>query len=284
MPWEGRIGQSNTRKEDRYMELTMDLQQKGYKVWYFAFEIGARGMVGQSTYTILREIGLTSIVRSRALAHMSRAAEEASQWIWSKRDWKWSHSIAVLVQKRSWSISLTNGIAPLASQSESSHSFASQPIGELSMESPVKSAQRRWSTNGRASNTSLLASPNKAYISSMLCLRWWFRRSLKMLAGACRTWFDTARRLDDIDWYWYNTGKDTRLINVCERIQGPKEGVSSLRIPARAWKEFQLLLLLLLLIIIVIIVINIIISIVNINCNTSEQWRTSTRSSIRGQC
>lgn len=31
VPWEDRIGQSNTLK-DRYMELTMDLQQKGYKV------------------------------------------------------------------------------------------------------------------------------------------------------------------------------------------------------------------------------------------------------------
>ena len=88
VPWEDRIGQSNTLKEDRYMELTMDLQQNGYKVWFFAFEVGARGMVGQSTYTFLREIGFTSKVRSRALADMSRAAEAASQWIWSKRDCK----------------------------------------------------------------------------------------------------------------------------------------------------------------------------------------------------
>ena len=88
VPWEDRIGQSNTLKEDRYMELTLDFQQKNYKVWFFAFEVGARGMVGQSTYTFLREIGLTSKVRSKALADMSRAAEAASQWIWSKRDCK----------------------------------------------------------------------------------------------------------------------------------------------------------------------------------------------------
>ena len=47
-----------------------------------------------------------------------------------------------------------------------------------------------------------------------------------MLAGACRTWFDTARRLVDIDWYRYNTGRDTRLINGCgptpERVRGSK--------------------------------------------------------------
>ena len=81
VPWEDRIGQSNTLKEDRYMELTLDLRQKGYKVWFFALEVGARGMVGQSTYTFLREIGLTIKVRSKALADMSRAAEAASQWI-----------------------------------------------------------------------------------------------------------------------------------------------------------------------------------------------------------
>ena len=101
--------------------------------------------------------------------------------------------IAVLVQKRSWSVSLTNGNAPLASL-----------FRELPIKPPIKSDQ-------------------------------WVR-------------------------------PDPRE---CQRIQGPKEGVSSLRIPARAWKEFQLLLLLLI-IIIVIIVINIIISIININCNTSE--------------
>ena len=66
VPWEDRIGQSNTLKEDRYMELTLDLQQKGYKVWFFTFEVGARGMVGHSTYTFLREIGLTSKIRSKA--------------------------------------------------------------------------------------------------------------------------------------------------------------------------------------------------------------------------
>lgn len=45
VPQEGR----NTLKEDRCMELTMDLHQKGYEVWFLAFEVGARGMVGQST-------------------------------------------------------------------------------------------------------------------------------------------------------------------------------------------------------------------------------------------
>ena len=40
------------------------------------------------------------------------------------------------------------------------------------------------------------------------------------------SWFDTARRLVDMDWYLYNTGRDIRLINGCgptpESVRGSK--------------------------------------------------------------
>ena len=42
MPWEDKMRGSNSLKEDRYMDLTMDLKQKGYKIWFFAIEVGAR--------------------------------------------------------------------------------------------------------------------------------------------------------------------------------------------------------------------------------------------------
>ena len=45
----------------------------GYKVWFFAFEVGARGLVSRSNYIFLGEIGLTSKVRSKAMTDMSRA-------------------------------------------------------------------------------------------------------------------------------------------------------------------------------------------------------------------
>ena len=40
------------------------------------------------------------------------------------------------------------------------------------------------------------------------------------------SWFDTARRLVDMDWYLYNTVRDIRLINGCgptpESVRGSK--------------------------------------------------------------
>ena len=86
VPWEDRMEQSNVLKEDRYSELTMDLIDKGYRVHFFAIEVGARGLVGRSSYTFLREIGLPGRERNKVMERMSKAAETASHWLWTKRD------------------------------------------------------------------------------------------------------------------------------------------------------------------------------------------------------
>ena len=86
VPWEDRMEQSNVLKEDRYSELTMDLIDKGYSVHFFAIEVGARGLVGRSSYTFLREIGLPGRERNKVMERMSKAAETASHWLWTKRD------------------------------------------------------------------------------------------------------------------------------------------------------------------------------------------------------
>ena len=86
VPWEDRMEQSNVLKEDRYSELTMDLIDKGYRVHFFAIEVGSRGLVGRSSYTFLREIGLPGRERNKVMERMSKAAETASHWLWTKRD------------------------------------------------------------------------------------------------------------------------------------------------------------------------------------------------------
>ena len=67
---------------------------------------------------------------------------------------------------------------------------------------------------------------NKAYISSKLRLRWWLSCVSSFVEGVGWSWFDTARRLVDMDWYLYNTGRDIRLINGCgptpESVRGSK--------------------------------------------------------------
>ena len=86
VPWEDRMEQSNVLKEVRYSELTVDLIDKGYRVHFFAIEVGARGLVGRSSYTFLKEIGLPGRERNKVMERMSKAAETASHWLRTKRD------------------------------------------------------------------------------------------------------------------------------------------------------------------------------------------------------
>ena len=86
VPWEDRMEQNNVLKENRYSELTMDLIDKGYRVHFFAIEVGARELVGRSSYTFLREIVLPGRERNKLMERMSKAAKTASHWLWTKRD------------------------------------------------------------------------------------------------------------------------------------------------------------------------------------------------------
>ena len=56
----------------------MDLIDKGYRVHFFAIELGARGLVGRSSYTFLREFGLPGRERNKVMERMSKAVETAS--------------------------------------------------------------------------------------------------------------------------------------------------------------------------------------------------------------
>ena len=88
VPWEDRLQYSNALKADKYANLSMDLEAKGYRTDLFPIEVGARGVVGKSTYGFLAKIGLSSRERTKAMTRMSEAAEEASFWIWHVRSQK----------------------------------------------------------------------------------------------------------------------------------------------------------------------------------------------------
>ena len=75
-------------KADKYADLSMDLETKGYRTDLFPIEVGARGVVGRSTYAFLAKIGLSSRERTKAMTRMSEAAEAASFWIWHMRSQK----------------------------------------------------------------------------------------------------------------------------------------------------------------------------------------------------
>ena len=88
VPWEDRLQYSNALEADKYADLSMDLEAKGYRTDLFPIEVGARGVVGRSTYAFLAKIGLSSRERKKAMTRMSEAAEAASFWIWHMRSQK----------------------------------------------------------------------------------------------------------------------------------------------------------------------------------------------------
>ena len=88
VPWEDRLQYSNALKADKYADLSMDLEAKGYRTDLFPIEVGARGVVGRSTYALLAKIGLSSRERKKAMTRMSEVAEAASFWIWHMRSQK----------------------------------------------------------------------------------------------------------------------------------------------------------------------------------------------------
>lgn len=77
---------SNILKGEKYDELVIDVQEKGFKVSLFAVEVGARGMPGRSLYALLRDLGMSGRERSVFMRRASEAAESASAWIWSRRE------------------------------------------------------------------------------------------------------------------------------------------------------------------------------------------------------
>ena len=84
--WEGRLQYSNALKADN---LSMDLEAKGYLTDLFPIEVGARGVVGRSTYAFLAKIGLSNRERKKDMTWMSEAAEAASsRRIWHMRSQK----------------------------------------------------------------------------------------------------------------------------------------------------------------------------------------------------
>ena len=85
VPWEDRMDLSNALKSDRYLDLTMDLEARGYGVHLFAIEVGARGLVGRSTYAFLRAIGLSNGQTKHFVKELFEAAELASRWIWTTK-------------------------------------------------------------------------------------------------------------------------------------------------------------------------------------------------------
>ena len=92
VPWEERIEEAYERKNLKYQELVKDCQQNGWKIWFFAVEVGCRGFVGQSMWRALRAIAITGADRRKLIGCLCKETETASLWLWRRRADKWTTS------------------------------------------------------------------------------------------------------------------------------------------------------------------------------------------------
>ena len=72
---EDRLQYSNALKADKYADLTMDLEAKGYRTDLFPIEVGARGVVGRSTYRSGIILDLAHEEPEEVLSHFTEAGE-----------------------------------------------------------------------------------------------------------------------------------------------------------------------------------------------------------------
>lgn len=86
VPYETRIEDAHAYKTEKYADLVQHLRKAGFRTKVFAVEVGARGFVGSSAYSLMKELSISGKSRTRTLKAMSEAAEKASSWIWSRRN------------------------------------------------------------------------------------------------------------------------------------------------------------------------------------------------------
>ena len=86
VPYESRIDDAHVYKTHKYSDLAKELREAGFKTKVFAVEVGARGFVAASTYSLMKQLAASGKSRTRTLKAMGEAAEKASSWIWSRRN------------------------------------------------------------------------------------------------------------------------------------------------------------------------------------------------------
>ncbi|KAK3796288.1 hypothetical protein RRG08_041602 [Elysia crispata] len=91
VPYENRMEEAHTYKREKYMDLTKELVNAGYKAVVMPVEVGARGFVGSSVYDLLTKLSICGNKRTKALKLLAEIAENSSRWIWSRRNERFLH-------------------------------------------------------------------------------------------------------------------------------------------------------------------------------------------------
>ena len=85
VPYESRIPDSHEFKIAKYEELCKEVRRAGFRVDFFAVEVGTRGFLANSVLRFGRWLGLSAAKRKAWMRKLSREAEKASFWIWCRR-------------------------------------------------------------------------------------------------------------------------------------------------------------------------------------------------------
>ena len=90
VPWEERMEEAHERKKAKYQALMDECRQQGWKTWNLPVEVGSRGFAGQSLWRAFSILGITGMARRKAITDICQQAEAASQWLWQKREQRWT--------------------------------------------------------------------------------------------------------------------------------------------------------------------------------------------------
>ena len=86
VPYETNIEDQHEYKLAKYQSLLHTLKAEGSNASIFAVEVGARGFVAASMYSFLKKLDLGGRKISRSIKDLAMIAENASCWIWCKRN------------------------------------------------------------------------------------------------------------------------------------------------------------------------------------------------------
>ena len=86
VPYETNIEEQHEYKLAKYEELVHQLSEKGNAVKLFAVEVGSRGFIANSMYSLLRQLNLKPKELNTAVSNIRTITENASCWIWQKRN------------------------------------------------------------------------------------------------------------------------------------------------------------------------------------------------------
>ena len=86
VPYETNMEEQHEYKLAKYEDLAHRLATKGNVVRLFAVEVGSRGFLANSMYTLLRQLNMPPKDLNKAVKNIRIITENASCWIWQKRN------------------------------------------------------------------------------------------------------------------------------------------------------------------------------------------------------